>query len=186
LLEDIIEQTLFTNPELFVPMERINGWLRFASGEALEDTKKIFGDRVFRSSIILNQLVSPTTNRNPNNPASYFNNQTIFEFTKTGTPQAQLRELFCASGVANKNFSYANARQNITIHTMVLDNPLFTFIKSDDGTGLKRAKIKNLDAFKYLQKYAGDYAFDIVYPKGESFDDSEPAIAAVIASNPGA
>ena len=49
-----------------------------------------------------------------------------------------------------------------------------------------RCKIRSLKVLQFLRKYCNDYTFDVIYLKGESFDDSEPAIAAAIASNPGA
>jgi len=77
---------------------------------------------------------------------------------------------------------------NITISRITLRNILTEDTKFDIGwrsntffnsagfdkfAGVNRAKAKSLEAFQFLQKYAGDYSFNIVYPAGETFDEKE-------------
>jgi hypothetical protein len=81
----------------------------------------------------------------------------------------------CTFPPANIFYSFINPELNLNIYTIQADNSLFTFVRSLEGAGseFKRAKVRNLEAFKFLQKYAGEYSFDVVYPKGEKFALSE-------------
>src|SRR4051812_17245323 len=49
-------------------------------------------------------------------------------------------------------------------------NALFDHVLRD---GKDCCKIKNLEVFQFLQKYADDIEIDIIYPAGETFDENE-------------
>ncbi|MCE8159301.1 MAG: hypothetical protein I3270_01875 [Candidatus Moeniiplasma glomeromycotorum] len=156
------------NPKLFLSLEGAPqaGLKRIASEEALSDLKRFFPD------------INPNFVSFP--PGG---GQANVKFQDLNTdPNSGIYCYKYATMVAWGNFTtgkayyphtFINKEKNINIQTMQPDNAFFTFVRSDDGSGFKRGKIRNLEAFKFLQKYAGDYSFEVIYPQGESFNVNE-------------